>query len=175
MSGTVVSLLLAGYWQVARRTIVRLRRVAVPTLAALGTVAANWAVAPVNTTYDVTAHGRYTLSNASRDVLRNVRSSVTITGFEHANSVRARDMNLLRQAMGIRDLKKIYMTDDLAPGKHIIFAATGVTEGSLMRGVRFFGEGTRTSSVSMTLNTGKVRFIESIHLEKKPDVKVRFA
>ena len=95
VSGTVVSLLLAGYWQVARRTIVRLRRVAVPTLAALGTVAANWAVAPVNTTYDVTAHGRYTLSNASRDVLRNVRSSVTITGFEHANSVRARDMNLL--------------------------------------------------------------------------------
>ena len=55
----------------------------------------NWAVLPVNTTYDVTAHGRYTLSNASRDVLRNVRSSVTITGFEHANSVRARDMNLL--------------------------------------------------------------------------------
>jgi fructose-1,6-bisphosphatase/sedoheptulose 1,7-bisphosphatase-like protein len=57
----------------------------------------------------------------------------------------------------------------------MIFAATGVTEGALMRGVRFFGEGTRTSSVIMTLNTGKVRFIESIHLEKKPDVKVRFA
>ncbi|MBV8475705.1 MAG: fructose-bisphosphatase class II, partial [Acidobacteria bacterium] len=57
----------------------------------------------------------------------------------------------------------------------MIFAATGVTEGALMRGVRFFGEGVRTSSVIMTLNTGKVRFIESIHLDKKPDVKVRFA
>ena len=45
----------------------------------------------------------------------------------------------------------------------------------LMKGVRFFGEGTRTSSVIMTLQTGKVRFIESIHLEKGPDVKVRFA
>ncbi|HXZ78297.1 MAG TPA: class II fructose-bisphosphatase [Terriglobales bacterium] len=77
--------------------------------------------------------------------------------------------------MGIKDKKKIYRAEDLAPGKQIIFAATGVTEGALMRGVRFFGEGTRTSSVIMTLNTGKVRFIESIHLEKKPDVKVRFA
>jgi fructose-1,6-bisphosphatase/sedoheptulose 1,7-bisphosphatase-like protein len=41
--------------------------------------------------------------------------------------------------------------------------------------VRFFGEGTRTSSVIMTLCTGKVRFVESIHLEKGPNVKVRFA
>ena len=77
--------------------------------------------------------------------------------------------------MGIEDKKKIYTAEELAPGKQMIFAATGVTEGALMRGVRFFGEGTRTSSVIMTLNTGKVRFIESIHLEKKPDVKVRFA
>ena len=76
--------------------------------------------------------------------------------------------------MGIRDLKKIYRAEDLAPGKHIIFAATGVTDGTLMRGVRFFGEGTRTSSLVMTLDSGKVRFVESIHLAKKPDIKVRF-
>src|SRR5213083_957107 len=77
--------------------------------------------------------------------------------------------------MGIKDKKKIYEAEDLAPGKQLIFAATGVTDGSLMRGVRFFGEGTRTSSVIMTLRTGKVRFIDSIHLEKGPDVKVKFA
>src|SRR5437870_7097807 len=77
--------------------------------------------------------------------------------------------------MGIKDKNKIYEAEDLAPGKQLIFAATGVTEGSLMRGVRFFGEGTRTSSVIMTLRTGKVRFIDSIHLEKGPDVKVKFA
>jgi fructose-1,6-bisphosphatase II len=76
--------------------------------------------------------------------------------------------------MGIKDLKKVYTAEELAPGKQIIFAATGVTEGVIMRGVRFFGEGVRTSSVVMTLNTGRVRFIESIHLDKKPDVKVRF-
>ncbi|MBV8892540.1 MAG: class II fructose-bisphosphatase [Acidobacteria bacterium] len=77
--------------------------------------------------------------------------------------------------MGIQDKHRIYTADELAPGRQMIFAATGVTEGALMRGVRFFGEGVRTSSVIMTLNTGKVRFIESIHLDKKPDVKVRFA
>src|SRR3989442_869980 len=67
------------------------------------------------------------------------------------------------------------MARDVAHGKQLIFAATGVTDGSLMRGVRFFGEGIRTSSVILTLRTGKVRFIDSIHLEKGPDVKVRFA
>ncbi len=77
--------------------------------------------------------------------------------------------------MGIKDKNKIYTAEELAPGRQIIFAASGVTDGALMRGVRFFGEGVRTSSVIMTLATGKVRFIDSIHLEKKPDVKVRFA
>lgn len=95
LSGTLASLLLAGYWQVARRTVVRFRRSVVPAAAALGTVATNWAVMPINTTYDVTAQGRYTLSAASRDVLRNVKVPVTITGFEHANSIRARDMGVL--------------------------------------------------------------------------------
>src|SRR5438270_1311063 len=77
--------------------------------------------------------------------------------------------------MGIKDKNKIYEAEDLAPGKQLIFAATGVTDGSLMRGVRFFGEGTRTSSLIVTLQTGKVRFVDSIHLEKSPDVKIRFA
>jgi fructose-1,6-bisphosphatase/sedoheptulose 1,7-bisphosphatase-like protein len=77
--------------------------------------------------------------------------------------------------MGIKDKNKIYEAEDLAPGKQLIFAATGVTEGALLKGVRFFGEGTRTSSAIMTLKTRKVRFIDSIHLDKGPDVKVRFA
>jgi fructose-1,6-bisphosphatase class II len=77
--------------------------------------------------------------------------------------------------MGIKDKDRIYEAQDLAPGKQMIFAATGVTDGALMKGVRFFGEGTRTSSVIMTLKTGKVRFVESIHLEKGADIKVRFA
>ena len=77
--------------------------------------------------------------------------------------------------MGIKDKNRIYEAEDLAPGKQMIFAATGVTDGALLKGVRFFGEGERTSSIILTLKTGKVRFIESIHLDKGPDVKVRFS
>ncbi|HET8668662.1 MAG TPA: class II fructose-bisphosphatase [Terriglobales bacterium] len=78
--------------------------------------------------------------------------------------------------MGIKDKNRVYTADELAPGKQIIFAATGVTDGGLMKGVRFFGEGARTSSLIMTLATGKVRFIDSIHLDKtRPDIKVKFA
>ncbi|HYE25225.1 MAG TPA: class II fructose-bisphosphatase [Clostridia bacterium] len=78
------------------------------------------------------------------------------------------------QEMGIKDLKKVYTAEELAPGKNIIFAATGVTDGALLRGVRFFGEGVRTSSLVMKMASHKVRFIESIHLEDKDDIKVRF-
>jgi fructose-1,6-bisphosphatase II len=77
--------------------------------------------------------------------------------------------------MGIKDKDKKYTAEELAPGKQLIFAATGVTDGALMRGVRFFGEGVRTQSVIMTLGTGKVRFIDSIHLNKGAEVKVRFS
>jgi len=78
------------------------------------------------------------------------------------------------RAMGVQDLKKVYSTQDLAPGKEIIFAATGVTEGSLLKGVRFSGDGIRTQTLVMTLSTRQVRFIDSVHLSKRPDVKVRF-
>jgi fructose-1,6-bisphosphatase class II len=76
--------------------------------------------------------------------------------------------------MGISDPNRIYTADELAPGQNIIFAATGVTESSLLPPVRFFGEGVRTSSIVMKRASRKVRFIDSIHLEDKPDIKVRF-
>jgi fructose-1,6-bisphosphatase II len=78
------------------------------------------------------------------------------------------------QAMGIRDVDRVYTTPDLAPGRNIVFAASGVTDGNLLKGVRFFGDGTRTQSAVMTLNPARVRFIDTVHLENKPDVKVRF-
>lgn len=78
------------------------------------------------------------------------------------------------QQMGIRDVTKIYNTTELAPGHRLVFAACGVTDGNLLRGVRFTGDGVLTQSVVMTSSTPKVRFIETTHLENKPDVKVRF-
>jgi fructose-1,6-bisphosphatase class II len=76
--------------------------------------------------------------------------------------------------MGITDFKRIYRSKDLAPGQDIIFAATGVTDGSLMKGVRFFGDGVRTSSVIMQNNPHRIRFIDSIHVTATKDVKIRF-
>ena len=78
------------------------------------------------------------------------------------------------RAMGINDFKRVYRSKDLAPGKRIIFAATGVTDGTLMRGVRFFGDGTRTSSVIMQNEPHQIRFIESIHVAPLKTVKIRF-
>ena len=57
---------------------------------------------------------------------------------------------------------------------NIIFAATGVTDGTLMTGVRFFGDGIRTSSIIMQNNPHRIRFIDSINVRKGKDVKVFF-
>ena len=78
------------------------------------------------------------------------------------------------QSMGIKDPDKIYDTNDLAPGKRIIFAATGVTDGALLRGVRFFGTGKRTHSVVMTTETRNIRFVDTVHVEGGPDAVIRF-
>ena len=78
------------------------------------------------------------------------------------------------RTMGITDFKKVYRAKDLAPGESIIFAATGVTDGTLMRGVRFFGDGTRTSSVIMQNQPHRIRFIDSIHVPQDANVKIRF-
>jgi fructose-1,6-bisphosphatase class II len=76
--------------------------------------------------------------------------------------------------MGIPDIDRLYHTEDLAPGKSIIFAAAGVTDGALLRGVRFFGDGTRTHTLVMTTVPHQVRFIDTIHAKDDPDVKIRF-
>jgi len=76
--------------------------------------------------------------------------------------------------MGIKDPKRIYDTEDLAPGQKLIFACTGVTGGNLLRGVRFFGEGTRTHSLILKYEERQVRFVDTVHLEKRPDVRVTF-
>ena len=83
------------------------------------------------------------------------------------------DRERLRR-MGISDLDRIYRTEDLAPGQSIIFAAAGVTDGALLRGVRFFGDGTRTHTLVLTTVPRQVRFIDTIHAKDDPDLKIRF-
>jgi len=72
-------------------------------------------------------------------------------------------------AMGIGDVNRLLTMDDLVKTEDVIFAATGITEGDLLKGVRFLGYGARTHSVVMRGKTGTVRFIEAIHrFDKKP-------
>lgn len=78
------------------------------------------------------------------------------------------------KAMGIDNLKRVYTSQDLASGRDIVFAATGVTDGSLMKGVRFFGDGIRTSSLIMQTTPHRIRFIDSIQVYPGPAVRIRF-
>ncbi|MFS8541280.1 MAG: fructose-bisphosphatase class II family protein, partial [Tissierellales bacterium] len=73
--------------------------------------------------------------------------------------------------MGISDVNKLFTLDDLVKGNEVMFAATGVTDGELLKGVVYYENNrARTSSVVMRAETGTVRFIESIHrLDKKPN------
>jgi fructose-1,6-bisphosphatase/sedoheptulose 1,7-bisphosphatase-like protein len=71
-------------------------------------------------------------------------------------------------SMGIKDPHRIYRAKDLAPGQKIIFAAAGVTQGALLNGVRFFGEGIRTHSMVMTRASSKVSFVDTVHMIKPP-------
>jgi|SRR5690348_9463996 fructose-1,6-bisphosphatase II / sedoheptulose-1,7-bisphosphatase len=72
------------------------------------------------------------------------------------------------ERMGINDPHKIYSAEDLAPGNQIIFVACGVTPGSLLQGVRFFGDGYRTHSMVITLKPNNVRFIDTVHVTNRP-------
>jgi fructose-1,6-bisphosphatase II len=83
------------------------------------------------------------------------------------------DQERARQ-MGITDPRRVYTSKDLASGENIIFAATGVTDGALMKGVRFFGDGVRTSSLTMQSKPARIRFIDTIHVEQTRMVRVRF-
>src|SRR5919109_469103 len=66
--------------------------------------------------------------------------------------------------MGHGDESRVYRTDDLASGEQLVFAATGVTDGDLLQGVRFFGGGARTHSLVMAYQTKQVRFVDTVHM-----------
>lgn len=73
--------------------------------------------------------------------------------------------------MGIDDVEKVLYLDDLVKGNEIIFAATGVSDGELLKGVVFPETNiAKTYSMVLRAETGTVRFIDAIHsLDKKPE------
>ncbi|HEY5256969.1 MAG TPA: class II fructose-bisphosphatase [Candidatus Baltobacteraceae bacterium] len=66
------------------------------------------------------------------------------------------------KAMGFGDLDRILMLDDLVKSPNVVFCATGITDGDLVRGVRFFGNHARTHSI-LVHSSGTVRFVETTH------------
>ncbi|MCA0988974.1 class II fructose-bisphosphatase [Guptibacillus algicola] len=76
--------------------------------------------------------------------------------------------------MGIVDVSRVLRMEDLVRGEDAIFAATGVTDGELLKGVRFKGTAGTTQSVVMRAKSGTVRFIDGKHsLKKKPDLVIK--
>ena len=78
------------------------------------------------------------------------------------------------RAMGITDMNRVYRSTDLASGTQLVFAATGVTDGTLMKGVRFFGDGVRTSSLVMQTTPRRIQFIDTLRLREGSTVKIQF-
>jgi fructose-1,6-bisphosphatase II / sedoheptulose-1,7-bisphosphatase len=81
----------------------------------------------------------------------------------------SKESNLARLAeMGITDPDKVYNADELASGDTVLFAACGITPGTLMNGVRFFGGGARTQSLVISSQSKTARFVDTVHLFDQP-------
>lgn len=73
--------------------------------------------------------------------------------------------------MNIKDIDQVFYMDDFCSGDDAIFAATGVTDGELLKGVQFKGQTATTQSVVMRYKSGTVRFIDGEHrLQQKPNL-----
>ncbi|HEY2372409.1 MAG TPA: class II fructose-bisphosphatase [Gaiellaceae bacterium] len=84
-----------------------------------------------------------------------------------------REIDELRE-IGIEDYTRVFGTDDLAPGEMIV-AATGVSNGDLLRGVRFLADSARTHSLLMCTRCNWVRFVDGIHFfarERREEVRL---
>ena len=76
---------------------------------------------------------------------------------------------------GIDDIERVFGIDDLAPTADVIFAATGVSSGDLLRGVRFLADSARTHSIVMCTTCNWVRFVDGIHFfarERREEVRL---
>jgi len=81
----------------------------------------------------------------------------------------SREGNLARlKEMGIEDADRVYDAEELASGNTVLFAACGITPGTLMEGVRFFHGGARTQSLVISSDSKTARFVDTIHMVESP-------
>ncbi|MBS6479831.1 MAG: class II fructose-bisphosphatase [Dialister sp.] len=83
------------------------------------------------------------------------------------------EINRMR-AMGIEDPSRVFTIDELVKGDDCVFSATAITDCNFLKGVRYFDNGCRTSTMLLRYKTGTVRFIDTVHRfgENKPIVKL---
>jgi fructose-1,6-bisphosphatase II / sedoheptulose-1,7-bisphosphatase len=83
----------------------------------------------------------------------------------------SKEGNLARlKEMGITDPDRTYNAEELASGNTVLFAACGITPGTLMEGVRLFPGGARTQSLVISSESRTVRFVDTIHMFDNPQV-----
>ncbi|MDJ0725874.1 MAG: class II fructose-bisphosphatase [Prochloraceae cyanobacterium] len=81
----------------------------------------------------------------------------------------SKESNIARlKEMGIENPDKVYNAEELASGETVLFAACGITPGTLMEGVRFFQGGARTQSLVISSQSKSARFVDTIHMSDKP-------
>lgn len=85
---------------------------------------------------------------------------------EWANKTKEENLARLKE-MNITDADKVYEAEELASGKTVLFAACGITSGTLMEGVRFFKGGARTQSLVISNQSNTARFVDTIHMQGK--------
>lgn len=81
----------------------------------------------------------------------------------------SKESNLARlKEMGITDPDRVYNAEELAKGENVLFAACGITPGTLMNGVRFFKGGARTQSLVISSQSKTARFVDTVHMFEQP-------
>jgi len=100
-------------------------------------------------------------------------SALKSLGGEMQGRLKPRNKEEIARAkqMGIKDIDKKLKIDDLVKGDRTMFAATGVTDGTILDGVRYTGEGAITHSIIMRAKTKTVRFVEAHHNFKHKPLK----
>nr|WP_318700021.1 MULTISPECIES: class II fructose-bisphosphatase [unclassified Roseofilum] len=81
----------------------------------------------------------------------------------------SKESNLERlRSMGIEDPDRVYNAEELACGETVLFAASGITPGTLMEGVRYFHGGARTHSLVISSQSKTARFVDTVHMADAP-------
>jgi fructose-1,6-bisphosphatase II len=68
------------------------------------------------------------------------------------------------RGMGVSDPDRVFFTEDLVPGRNVIFSCTGITDGDLFKGVLYFAGGVRTHTLVMSAANGEIRFVDSVYV-----------